>query len=188
MLHIGDTKAIERAKYSEIWALPEYKKWSPGLSNVERFIGVIEPIVGSSLIDIGCGSGCAGLAFEKFGFDVDYLDFTDAGLDEKVDRKRFINEPIWSNWSGNWRYGFCCDVMEHIPTEYVGLALSKIIANCETSWLQISFQPDVFGMEIGETLHLTVRPYKWWLDLIASIGDVTDARDLCGHGLFVVRQ
>jgi hypothetical protein len=192
MLHLHDTTADERAKYSEIWETPDYKKYSPGLENVERFIKVLEPYAGASLIDIGCGAGVAGLQFEKLMFDVTWLDLTDAGLHEDVDRHKFIEAPIWSsNWGNNqdgWTYGFCCDVLEHIPTEYTMLTIDKIVSSCATSWIQIALTPDVFGQAIGKPLHLTVQSYKWWLDRIATIGNVIDARDLCGLGLYVVRQ
>src|ERR1035437_9693246 len=114
MLHLHDTTADERAEYSEIWTIPEYKKHSPGLENVERFIQVLSPVAGASLIDIGCGAGVAGLQFEQLMFDVTWLDLTDAGLHENVDRDKFIEAPIWSSTWGKtkkrgvkreWQYG-----------------------------------------------------------------------------------
>ncbi|MDB5555420.1 MAG: Methyltransferase type 11 [Rhizobium sp.] len=193
-LHIADAAASERAKYDEIWGHAEYKKFSPGLENVERFINVLEPYAMASLIDVGCGAGVAGLEFQKIGFRVTWLDLSDAGLDQKVDRKNFIQSPIWSdqwalrNKGLGWDYGFCCDVMEHIPTEYTTLCLDRIIKACRTTWFQIALHPDEFGAMIGKPLHLTVQPFKWWLERIASLGNVIEARDLCGTALFVVNR
>jgi hypothetical protein len=196
-MFIADGSEQERAKYEEIWSFPEYKTAaSPGLMNVERFMKVMNPppLDGLSIIDIGCGSGGAGLKFQKwFGFNVHWLDLTSAGLDPDVDRERFIEAPLWSReWLSRkkigWDYGFCCDVLEHIPTEYTMLCLDNILSACRTAWLQIALRPDEFGKMIGESLHLTVRPYDWWLVRLASIGNVIDARDLCGDGLYVVQR
>jgi 2-polyprenyl-3-methyl-5-hydroxy-6-metoxy-1,4-benzoquinol methylase len=192
MLHIVDSTAPERTKYEEIWSYPEYKVFSPGLENVERFIEVLEPIAMASLIDIGCGSGCAGMKFANLGFRVTWLDLTDAALDEQIDRTRFIQAALWDNWGINnkrgWDYGFCCDVMEHLPPEYTMLALDRIFKACGTTWLQIALHDDGFGKFIGKPLHLTVQSFAWWRDRIATLGTLTEARDLCGTGLYVVHR
>ncbi len=194
MIAAHDVAAAERAKYAEVWsAVAEYKHFSPGLQNVKRFMDVIKPDIGTTLIDIGCGAGVAGLEFHEYGVQVDWLDLTDAGLEPEVDRRRFIEAPIWSPWWGakrkqGWDYGFCCDVMEHIPPEFTMLCVSRILDACRTTWFQIALVPDEFGKAIGTPLHLTVQPYKWWLERLASLGKVIDARDLCGVALYVVTR
>jgi hypothetical protein len=194
-MFVVDGAAQERAKYEEIWAIPEYKRHSPGLVNVERFMRVMNPppLDGLSLVDIGCGAGVAGLEFERRGFAVHWMDLTAAGLDPDVDRDRFIEAPLWDrSWPlrkrNRWDYGFCCDVLEHVTTEYVMLCVDNILSSCRTAWLQVALRPDEFGKMIGEPLHLTVRPYDWWLVRLASVGKVVDARDLCGDGLYVVQR
>lgn len=187
MIHVVDAADQERAKYEEIWGFPEYKKYSPGLENVERFMSVMKPSTGSSVYDIGCGTGGAGLEFEKLGLRVTYVDITDAGLDPAVNRKNFIQAPLWARWAHEEHdYGFCCDVLEHIPPEYVMLCVDRCLDAANTVWFQIALRPDEFGRMIGEPLHLTVRPFDWWLIRLATVGRVMDARDLCGEGLFVV--
>src|SRR6187549_3029780 len=111
-IHVPDGSSEERAKYSEIWSFDEYREAnSPGLINVDRFMSVMQPKPGTSLIDIGCGSGKAGLEFEKRGLQVSWTDITDAGLDKAVKRHRFIEAPLWGFTPlGEWDYGFCCDV------------------------------------------------------------------------------
>jgi SAM-dependent methyltransferase len=182
----------ERAKYAEIWTdVPEYRDWSPGMENVERFLDVLAPLRGESLIDIGCGEGGAGLEFQDHGLRVRWLDITDAALKTEVPHFKFIEAAIWSNWRPHYLkfdYAFCCDVMEHIPTEYSMLAASRVIEASKTAWFQIAFNPDAFGAKIGQPLHLTVKPFGWWLDRLQNIGTVIDARDLCGGGLFIVRS
>lgn len=183
-----------------MWSVNEYHSYSPGQQNVERFLGELQPKAGSSLVDIGCGSGGAGLALKKAGLDVWWVDITDQPLLPEVDRARFINKPLWEDWhkmprtkDGNllkykYDYGFCCDVMEHIPPEFVMLTLNNILRFCDVTWLVICNQPDNLGSMIGQTLHTALYPYTWWRDRISMLGTVEDARDLCGLSLFVVRS
>ncbi len=190
MLHIQDGATQERDKYAEIWSFPEYSKYSPGGENVQRFLDVLKPVPCALTIDIGCGRGNAGLGLQDAGLTVTWLDITDAALEDKVPRERFIQRPMWEDWAKGkvWNYGFCCDVLEHIPTEYTMLCVERILSSCAVSWLQIANLPDTFGAKIGEPLHLTVRPFSWWLIRLATIGKVVDARDLCGLSLFVVER
>jgi len=186
------TAQQEQAKYNQLWGMPQYREWSPGMDNVERFIDIVKPKPYASLLDIGCGSGKAGLEFEKrgLGLDIWWLDITDAGLDPAVPRERFFSSTLW-NWAlpRDFDYGFCCDVMEHIPPEFTMLALYRIIAACKVSWFQIALIPDNCGKLIGETLHLTVRPFTWWRDRFLDLGaDIIEARDLLDTGLYVVRR
>jgi len=183
----------EREKYTELWRdVPDYHKYSPGVENVSRFMDVMKPESGSMLLDIGCGTGEAGIQFMRKGLDVRWLDITDAGLNKEVPRDRFIHAPLWMDWERDLKYGydygFCCDVMEHIPTEYSMLVLDRIIKVCRTTWFQIALVPDQFGAVIGQTLHLTVKPFSWWLERLRLSGEVIDARDLCETALFVVEK
>jgi len=191
-IYVGDTAANEREKYRAVWQFPEYHVYSPGLENVDRFISVIKPPPGSTLIDIGAGACVAGLELKRRGLDVWWLDLTDAAVPEEVDRRRFIEAPLWSNWGWyrplGWDYGFCCDVMEHIPPEYTMLCIDRILSKCRTVWFQVAFLPETFGHLIGDKLHLTVQPFSWWRDRIGGLGTLVDARDLCGMGLFVVKR
>ncbi len=180
---------IERAKYTEIWTdVLDYRKYSPGMENVQRFIDIIKPERNSSLLDIGCGTGEAGLEFVDRGLTVSWLDITDAGLSKEISRPHFIESALWMNWERGYSFdfGFCCDVMEHIPTEFTMLVINRIVSVCSTTWFQISLQPDQFGEVIGQPLHLTVRPFGWWLERLRMAGNVIDARDLCGQALYIV--
>lgn len=193
-MYIPDGNKQEREKYNEIWtSVPEYRVYSPGLENVERFMQVIKPKINETLIDIGAGECKAGLEFENRGLRSWYLDITDAAKPANVLETKFILSPLWDSWRypfnpGIWDYGFCCDVMEHIPTEYTMLCLRNIIQNCQISWFQISLVEDEMGKFIGETLHLTVRPFDWWLIRLNTLGKILDARDLLNCGLYVVQR
>jgi len=193
MIHIVDGAAQERDKYAEIWAFEQYRKAnSPGEENVARFMSVMQPEQGSVILDIGCGSGIAGQKFGEHGLDPWWLDITPAALNPDIDRRRFIEAPLWADWPskhGSWDYGFCCDVLEHIPPVYTMLCIERILSGCHVAWLQISNLPDKFGPALfGQPLHLTVQPYSWWLVHLATVGVVIDARDLCGSSLFVVTR
>jgi SAM-dependent methyltransferase len=183
----------ERAKYAELWTdVPDYRKYSPGMENVSRFMDIIKPEKKSTLLDVGCGTGDAGLEFARLGMNVRWIDITDAGLNKDIPRDHFIQAPLWMDWERNlilsYDYGFCCDVMEHIPTEYTMLVIDRIISVCEITWFQIALVPDQFGAVIGKSLHLTVKPFGWWLERLQSAGNIIDARDLCGQALYVVEK
>jgi hypothetical protein len=110
-------------------------------------------------------------------------------LHDDVPRDRFICDALWSRWDSlGYDYGFCCDVMEHIPPEYTMLVAERILSACDVAWMQIALQPDEFGAAIGKTLHLTVQPFKWWRDRLRLLGNVIEARDLCSTALFVVTR
>lgn len=193
MIHTNDVVAPEREKYQEIWAEPDYHTFSPGMENVERFISVLKPNHDDTLIDIGCGSGDAGVAFQEKGLRVSWVDLTGDALNPAIPRTQFVQGALWQpSWTLKrmlgWDYGFCCDVMEHIPLEYTMLTLHNIISACRTTWFQIAFEPDVFGTLIGKPLHLSVMPFTWWRDRIAAFGMLVEARDLCGCGVFVVKR
>lgn len=194
-IHVApSSEQAERAKYEDMWSVADYRKFSPGMQNVERFLSVLNPPSRSSIVDIGCGEGGAGLRFAEGGMAVNWVDITESALDPRVPRSRFMRAPIWSiGWRAmrpgtGWDYGFCCDVLEHIPPEYAMLCLEKITSACRTSWLQVCNVPDQFGAVIGKQLHLTVRPFSWWRDRIGEFGDLIEARDLCGNSLFVVQS
>ena len=194
MIYIQDGNKQERDKYHEIWTeVPEYRNNSPGLKNVDRFMEILDPEANSTVIDIGCGEGKAGKRLEELGLRSWYLDITDAAKPEDISDSKFILKPIWGNWKypfapGVWDYGFCVDVMEHIPPEYTMLCLDRVIKNCQISYFSICLIPDGFGESIGETLHMTVRPFDWWLVRLGTLGKVVEARDLLNNGLYVVER
>ena len=178
----------ERRKYEDCWSYSQYRNYSPGVWALPLFRQLVRKR--GTLIDLGCGTGRAGAELAEAGFEVTLMDFADNCLDFKVKQKGlpFIRGNLWSPWKGAGRfdYGYCCDVLEHIPPDKVDKVLRRIFAHCDRVFLNIHFGPDNFGKVVGHPLHLTVQPFVWWLAKLGEYGDVRDARDLLGMGAFFV--
>jgi len=179
--------AKEREKYARAWAIDDYSKFSPGLSHIDMFWSIASPKRGQSLIDVGCGAGAATRALKSRGLSVRGFDLTDTAWDH--DDIPLTTGTIWRDLRGGpYDYAYCCDVMEHIPTEFVGLAIERILQVAPKAFFSISFTEDHFGDFVGEALHLTVKPFVWWRDLLRELGIVHEARDLMGEGVFYVAR
>ena len=153
---------LERQKYENVWTLPAYRKGSPGECVVDEFISWIE---GGSVIDLGCGTGRASLKISKHA-PVTMFDISENCLDEDVkkvlsDNLVFKQGCLWDMKEPHHEYGFCCDVMEHIPTEKVRDVLGCIADTCSQVYFRIYLNPDS-GAFVKEPLHLTVKPMDWW--------------------------
>jgi len=183
MISLGPSRAEEeKTKYEDIWSFKAYNKYSPG----ERFARIFSEMVTEpdcTILDIGCGSGKGGLALRDLGYDVTFFDIAKIG-----ELEPFIQAPVWSDWPRhrptNFDYGFCCDVLEHIPTEYMGLSIHQILKACDEIFFSIGLERDSYGDLIKAELHLTIRPYIWWRDFLQEFGELKDARDLGTNGLY----
>jgi hypothetical protein len=76
---------------------------------------------------------------------------------------RFVKADLTKDVPVKAEYGFCTDVMEHIPPDNVDKVLDNCLMACQHVFFQISTVDDVCGALIGHPLHLTVKPYAWWL-------------------------
>jgi hypothetical protein len=184
----------ETEKYEAAWSYPAYAEYSPGLEAVDLFGRMLDENniarssakTGESIIDLGCGSGKAGIELSERGFDVTLMDLTPKG---KVGTGlSMIVGSLWHPIPGKYRFGYCCDVMEHIPPEYTMLVISNILRACEYAFFQICLVDDNFGALVGEPLHLTVMPFVWWRDQIKELGDLVESRDLIQNGAYLVRS
>ena len=179
------TAASEQAKYRKCWADPRYSYYSPGYVFFPLFKRMVRKHEGT-LLDLGCGSGRVARKLYDLGFDVTLSDFVRVPLQHKeTERLPFVKINIYGQWpKKNWDWVYCCDVMEHIPPERIDKSLSNIMSHCKQAFFSICFTPDHFGGEIGETLHLTVKPFVWWRDKLREYGKLTEARDLLRNGIF----
>ncbi len=181
-----NTAEAEREKYEQAWAIPNYAKRSPGEEICELFDEMCSPW--GTVIDLGSGSGKGAVALDKLDLDVTMLDLTFAGCGTKKFKR--IEGSLWGDWRQplGWDWGYCTDVMEHIPVEYTMLVLDRIMSNCRSSFFYICFIPDVFGKFIGQPLHMTVMPFEWWKDRLGEFGKVVECRDLMKHGVYHVAR
>ena len=168
----------EAPRYIELWGLKDnsYRNVSPGENLVDMFLDMAQPKKNMTIIDWGCGTGRAAKKMyeDRREFDITMVDFAYNCLDEDVkkltknnDRFRFFEEDLTVKTDLQSEYGFCTDVMEHIPTEDVDKVLANILYASKHVFFQISTAHDIFSehpdLEDDADLHLTVKGYHWWL-------------------------
>lgn len=116
-----------------------------------------------SVIDFGCGTGDAAQVFKESGNDVYCVDISKNGLKHDFG-DRFFQSALHElpPQLPNAKWGFCCDVMEHLPEEWIDGALQAMARKVENCYFTISGVPDTWGERAGTVLHLTVKPAVWW--------------------------
>lgn len=167
-------KMEEEEKYKAMWAMPEYRRFSPGERIADIFLEIVRPT--GTVLDLGCGTGKAALKISK-KCAVVMVDFADNCIDDEAKCLPFVKADLSKEIPVKAEYGFCADVMEHIPPEQVDDVLKNILGSCNKVFFQISLVPDGYGVLIGETLHLSVHPYDWWLGKLNSLGKVIWSKD-----------
>lgn len=187
----------EAARYRRMWEEGAYRQDSPGEQLATLFLKQARPKPDAEVIDFGCGTGRGGLALALFGaMKVTLLDFAVNCLDEDVaqacqtqpERIKFVEGDLTHPIAVTAAYGYCCDVLEHIPTEQVPAVLRNILSAANHVFLNISTEPDHFGPAVlGEPLHLTVKPMAWWLEQLKQFDcTVHWSQDLGGACAFYV--
>jgi len=172
----------EQRKYVKMWENQIYRKTAPGESCVTSAIASLEMKAGDSVIDFGCGTGRASQEFQRLGYDVTAVDFAPNCLDQDVD-VRFVQACLWSlpEMSADW--GYCTDVMEHIPQEKVCDVLVGIANRTRGCFFAIATKQETLGWIAGKKLHLTLLEPEQWLDLMrmywSHVGMITE-----GDGVF----
>jgi len=185
---IFNTKILpEREKYERMWSIPGYRQVAPGEDCVERFLEIVKPK--GAVIDFGCGTGRGGLKLKAAGLAVTLVDFTDNSRDPKAMDLPFVQLDLTKPIPLFETYGYCTDVLEHIPPDDVPVVISNIMAACKTAFFQICTVPDSMGALIGQTLHLSVHEHGWWKALFQSLGYRVEWDDeQAVNSLFVINR
>lgn len=170
----------EQAKYQEMWTHQAYREVAPGELCATQFMGIVRPKRGAKVLDFGAGTGRGAVMLAMLGaLEVKMLDFASNCLDDFV-VEALQTQPLLSFDLCNLvkpipfsaEYGYCTDVMEHIPPEWVTTVLVNILKSAQHVFFQIACDDDQCGKIIGEKLHLTVEPIKFWLDRLQKIGAI----------------
>lgn len=186
----------EQRKYEMMWEHPEYRIVAPGETAAQAFLSVAKPRPGSEVIDFGCGTGRGALMLALLGqMQVTMLDFADNCLDLEIRDAlttqahvlKYVNCNMSKKIDVAAKYGFCCDVMEHIPPQVLDTTLNNILMAAQHVFFQISFEDDHCGKLIGHPLHMTVKPYAWWLERFKERDCLIHfSQDFGSHGMFYV--
>jgi SAM-dependent methyltransferase len=188
--HISKMSAVksdvsEKEKYEEMWKHDVYRDFSPGEQCIGTFIEVARPSPGSTVIDFGCGTGRASAILDNYGLNVTAVDFASNCLDVKS--LNFVQADLSESIPVTAEYGYCTDVMEHIPPDKVDQTIRNIMRASGRVFFQISLVPDNCGTLIGHQLHLSVHTYEWWLAKFKELGfSVTWSDDQNHQALYYV--
>jgi SAM-dependent methyltransferase len=164
----------EALKYGQLWERDEYRKSSPGESFVPLFSSQARPASGATVIDFGCGTGRGARLLAADGLKVTLIDFVNNCLDPDIRKEcetgklKFIKADLEQRIPVVAEYGYCTDVMEHIPTARVDRVLANILDAAQHVFFAICTTDDEMGKLIDEKLHLTVQEYGWWLSRFAQ--------------------
>lgn len=175
-----DTYLKEKQKYTRLWSsIPEYREASAADLLAPAFLSYFSPQLrpGQRIIDFGCGAGRSAIPFLSKGLQVDLLDFAEPCLDPEIflltasQKALFWEACLWDLPpdlpAADWIV--CFDVLEHLPEEKIGASLKGMAQKMKRGGLfSIDLCTDRFGSEIGDTLHLTLKPKEWWRNQISA--------------------
>jgi hypothetical protein len=155
----------ERDKYTRVWMEPNYRHSSPGLRNMDRIIEALDLQPSMAFIDFGSGGGVTLSALRGLGF-LRGIGVDIAANANMVPHLPVIITPIHEMpMITGVDVGYCVDVMEHIPEEWVYRTLAKIASCAKECYFRIALFEDSYGQTLGVgPLHMTVRQPEWWLE------------------------
>lgn len=165
-------RATECDKYERMWNVFEYRRTSPAFKDLRRIKEWADKYALNHIVDFGCGSGRADKALSDAGYSVRMIDIAHNCLNKDVreslsDTLTFETGCLWSDELKTVRGDgvICLDVLEHIPEEKVPAVVENIINAAPHGFVNAALYHDGFGKRIGKTLHMTVKPAKFWFDL-----------------------
>lgn len=157
----------ERQKYETMWADPRYSERSPGMRFLDDAMAKLNMQPGATVVDLGCGTGRVAQALSEQGYSVTAVDIAPNACTEFSGT--FVQACLWDLPARipKFDYGFCADVLEHIPTDKVPDTLKNIARVAGTVYFQIANFECHMGDEHGLHLHLTVKPMGWWQEALS---------------------
>jgi len=168
-----ETLQREDKKYSGLWQY-DYNEanWKRLAKKVAK---VAREFENPSLIDFGFGLGNAMDFFENEGLRVAGTEISSYAVERQKEMGRDVYHgsldelPMFQD--DMFTIGFCNDVIEHVPEEYVRGSLEEMSRIC-SQYLFISVCPTPSHHKSleGEGLHLTVRPESWWEQQFENLG------------------
>lgn len=177
----------EREKYRAMWSNEKYRKTAPGEFHVEQAIHHLGMSAGDSVIDFGCGTGRGAQRFQELGFQVTAVDFASNCLDEGV-KVPFVEACLWDLPPMKAKFGYCTDVMEHIPMEKVMDVLRGIHERCEAVYFNVATRDDSLGVLIGHKLHMTVMDAQAWLGVLRRFWSIVEMAESDGEATFICKE
>jgi ubiquinone/menaquinone biosynthesis C-methylase UbiE len=167
----------EELKYESAWKSGQEHNSRTALPFAEF---VAKTNFGGSMLDLGCGNGLVVSYLHSKGFNIRGADITLAGLDtkyisydngtmsvSKAGKELFVKAPLWEMPFENNEFDltFSCDVLEHIPQEYVENVLKEICRITKTTTYHIiaTFEDRDF--------HPTVQPIEWWQEQFSKVNN-----------------
>lgn len=162
---IDATAELERDKYERMWTHDAYRG-DHATAHAAAAIARFRPSPGDSFIDFGAGAGYASAHLQAAGYGVLAIDIAPNAMAPEIARRvPLLVGNLWDvpvGITADW--GFCCDVMEHIPPDRIDDVLRFVRRSTRHStYFSISLRPDGCGQLIGQPLHLTVHQQPWWM-------------------------
>jgi 2-polyprenyl-3-methyl-5-hydroxy-6-metoxy-1,4-benzoquinol methylase len=170
----------EKQKYTRLWSsVPEYREASAADFLAPAFLSYFSREIspGQRIIDFGCGAGRSAIPFLSKELQVDLVDFADPCLDAEIflltvaKKIHFWEGCLWDLPpdlpSADWI--ICFDVLEHLPERKIRATLRRMAQKMRKGGMfSIDLRKDRFGAEVGNDLHLTLKPKEWWHKQVSS--------------------
>ena len=155
----------EYFKYLEIYKRTGHGAIPGPPREAKDFLSRYKLSPGDVIIDFGSGPGYAANYFHEEGLRVIAIDIApNAMRDEFLGKFPLIVSAFWdlpAKLSAKW--GYCTDVMEHIPPARIDEVLGVMSLSAGTSmFFNISLRPDGRGAVFNKAPHLSVYPREWW--------------------------
>lgn len=167
MTSSSDLETSEREKYEAVWAHAPYREQSDGEPACAWAVRTMACQEGDTIIDWGCGKGICTDLLQRMGLKATGFDIAPNCLDH--DLAKIIPLVVGTMWNPPAglaaMYGFCTDVLEHIPPEHLKSVLDVLVARSSIAcFIQLDTFPDLSGprMKPPRTLHLSLHSPQWW--------------------------